>query len=256
MTFQSADLKSNIVESVSASYISFMESITEVLKMSHDGEQGESIATYIDLIHESVLNSQDFNDEWYAKIFSGKELSVGVDTLDQSSELITSGERFVRSTSIDPSIMSYTNVRASYDVLYLAYLDLHESVALVREHYRKSTLDALKIFSDSMRDNNEKNLSSLRDIYDVWVDKAEEAYYKSVMTLNFSKNFGDMINNTSAMHKALKAFKASIDDMLGSIGWRRFVDKESLLAQEGDKLQFLAEKLGSIKVNLRTSNGT
>ena len=102
-----------------------MESITEVLKTSHDDDQGVSIATYIDVIHESVLNSPDLKDEWYAKILSGEELSVGADALDQSSELVTSGERFVLSTSIDTSIMSFTNVRASYDVLYLASLDLH-----------------------------------------------------------------------------------------------------------------------------------
>jgi len=215
-----------------------MESIIGVLKTSHDDDQGVSIATYIDVIHESVLNSPDFNNEWYAKILSGEELSVGAGALDQSSEVITSGERFLLSTSI----MSFTNVRASYDVLYLAYRDLHESVALVREHYRKSTLDALKNFSNSLRDNNEQNLSSLRDIYNVWIDKAEEAYYQSVMTLNFSENFGDMINNTSTMQKALKAFEASIDDMLSSREWRKLTEKKSLTARDGEQLRLLLKK--------------
>ena len=238
MTLQSADLKTDIVESVCASYISFMESITEVLKTSHDDDQGVSIATYIDVIHEGFSNNSIPNDQWYAKILSGEELSLGAGALYRSSEVITSGERFLLSTSI----MSFANVRVSYNLLCLAYRDLQESVALVRAHYRKSTLDALKNFSNSLRDNNEQNLSSLRDIYNVWIDKAEEAYYQSVMTLNFSENFGDMINNTSTMQKALKAFEVSIDDMLSSREWRKLTEKKSLTARDGEQLRLLLKK--------------
>lgn len=238
MTLQSADLKTDIVESVCASYISFMESITEVLETSHDDDQGVSIATYIDVIREGFSNNSIPNDQWYAKILSGEELSLGAGALDQSSEVITSGEQFLLSTSI----MSFANVRVSYNLLCLAYRDLQESVALVRAHYRKSTLDALKNFSNSLRDNNEQNLSSLRDIYNVWIDKAEEAYYQSVMTLNFSENFGDMINNTSTMQKALKAFESSIDDMLSSREWRKLSEKKSLTARDGEQLRLLLKK--------------
>ena len=250
MTLLSTDLKTSIVESVAASYISFMESITEVLKMSHGSDQGASIAAYIDSIRESFLSSSIPNDEWYAEIFSGKELSVGADTLDESSELITAGKRFVLSTPIDISIMSFAHVRASHDVLHLAYRDLQKSVELVRAHYRKSTLDALKNFSSFLRAKNGKKLSSLRDIYDVWIDKAEEAYYKSVMTLNFSENFGDMINNTSTMHKALKAFEASIDDMLSSREWRKLAEKKSLTARDGEQLRLLLKKIDGTNLNV------
>ena len=252
MTLLSTDSKTSIVESVAASYISFMESITEVLKMSHGSDQGASIAAYIDSIRESFLSSSIPNDEWYAEIFSGKELSVGADTLDESSEFITAGKRFVHSTPIDISIMSFAHVRASHDVLHLAYRDLQKSVELVRAHYRKSTLDALKNFSSFLRDKNGKKLSSLRDIYNVWIDKAEEAYYTSVMTLDFSKNFGDMINNTSAMQKAVKVFRSAVEDILNSKDWGRFVEQKSLHAREGDKLRFLMEKLESTKVDVMT----
>ncbi len=72
------------------------------------------------------------------------------------------------------------------------------------------------------------------------------------MTLDFSKNFGDMINNTSAMQKAVKVFRSAVEDILNSKDWGRFVEQKSLHAREADKLRFLMEKLESTKVDVMT----
>ena len=41
----------------------------------------------------------------------------------------------------------------------------------------------------------EDELSSLKEVYDYWVNCAEDAYYENVMTDEYSFDFGEMINS-------------------------------------------------------------
>jgi hypothetical protein len=70
---------------------------------------------------------------------------------------------------------------------------------------------------------DERELTSLREIYDYWVDCAEHAYHDIVMTDDYARDFGEMINSQSALKKKVTALLNRFLEML-NIPNRREID--------------------------------
>jgi class III poly(R)-hydroxyalkanoic acid synthase PhaE subunit len=74
----------------------------------------------------------------------------------------------------------------------------------------------------------EKSISSLRDLYDLWVDSHEEAYSDFVLTEDYSQLYGRLINSMLAFRSHSQQFTS---ESLKSLNLST-VDKQDTLQQE------------------------
>ena len=238
------DGPTDLVRSSLARYASFMDSIVEVLKKNDaDGDLGESIAVFSESLREGLTNSCDSKVQWYVGIFENQELCFGEDLLNECIAIFSLWERITYFYSREPFLTFFKKIHLSHQEFRSAYYSLLESVTSVRSHYKSSISDALKNFSDSLRSNDNLELTSLSSIYDLWIDIAEAAYRDVIMTQTFSKDFGNMVNSTSGTKKAIRNYRVSICALVGSLEWQRVLDNKLLTDSEEASLQSLLVKL-------------
>ena len=76
--------------------------------------------------------------------------------------------------------------------------------------------EALKRFAKAIGSNDieDGEITSLRELYDLWVSIAEQAYAEKVMTTAYSQTFGNFINASARYRKARQALTDDVQEMM------------------------------------------
>lgn len=77
-----------------------------------------------------------------------------------------------------------------------AFAEFQDAVGKYNELMLKSSQRSFAIFEDKLAQRSEpgRQIDSLRGLYDVWVDAAEEAYAEIALSDEFRKTYGDVVN--------------------------------------------------------------
>lgn len=76
--------------------------------------------------------------------------------------------------------------------------------AVIDEHYRLATRSALHAFAAYLKDDSGAPITSLRALYDSWIDHAEAAYAQRVMSEDFARDFAAWVNAGSEVRFAVR----------------------------------------------------
>ena len=90
---------------------------------------------------------------------------------------------------------------------------LRAAQARMQEHTAATLENASERFWGELG-QGEDELSSLKEVYDYWVNCAEDAYYENVMTDEYSFDFGEMINSQAEFKVKLTALIDRFLEML------------------------------------------
>lgn len=90
---------------------------------------------------------------------------------------------------------------------------------------------ALKRFTKAVSDgdSDDGEITSLRQLYDLWVSIAEQAYSEKVMTTEYSQTFGKFIN---ASARSRKAWQKLVDDVQESMNLPNRRELDSVIARQ------------------------
>lgn len=102
---------------------------------------------------------------------------------------------------------------------------------------------ALTRFAKAISGDNidDGEITSLRELYDLWVSIAEEAYAEVVMTTEYSQAFGNFINASASGRKARHALA---NDMLEAMNWPNRRELDSIIERQ-HSLQAEVRALGA-----------
>lgn len=80
----------------------------------------------------------------------------------------------------------------------------------IDEHYRLATRTALARFGHFLHDDSGTPITTVRALYDAWIDHAEAAYAERVMGEEFSKEFGAWVNAGSGVRLVVRALGSRV----------------------------------------------
>lgn len=88
--------------------------------------------------------------------------------------------------------------------LFAAYTEQADAAFTLNRQLAAIFMTALKRFQKEVTENNSDaaEITSLRELYDLWVSIAESAYAEKVMTAEYSQAFGNCINSSARARKA------------------------------------------------------
>jgi len=97
---------------------------------------------------------------------------------------------------------------------------------------------ALKKFARTIRDNDpsDGDITSLRGLYDLWVDIAEAAYRERVMTTDYSEAFAQFVNESA---RCRKAWQALVNDWQEAMNLPNRRELDSMIERQADLAQRL-----------------
>ena len=201
-------------------------------------------------------------DSWqkiFNSIFSNQDASSA-----QFAGLQANIEKFSSLSGLGPNkqiqeqIQQGLHLWQDYQKNYQAYRETFDNIA-------SGSLDKLqeKIIASAKQKNA---ISSLRDLYDLWVDSHEEAYSDLVLTEDYSQLYGQLINSMLAFKahnqqflsessKALNMPTADTQDALQ----QELVDIKQQQKQDKERIKVLEEKIkqldkkSSSKINLSSA---
>jgi len=84
-----------------------------------------------------------------------------------------------------------------YQKMLVAFAEFQEAVKQYNALILKSSQRSFEIFESKLAERAEpgRQIDSLRGLYDVWVDAAEEAYAEIALSPEFRKVYGDVVNS-------------------------------------------------------------
>lgn len=97
---------------------------------------------------------------------------------------------------------------------------LTEQVARARldEHYRLVTRSALERFGRFLQDDNAPPITTVRALFDAWIEHAEAAYAERVMGDTFARDFGAWVDAGSDVRLALRALGGRVSAFFDTPG--------------------------------------
>ena len=93
-----------------------------------------------------------------------------------------------------------------------------EARAVIDEHYRLATRAALHAFADYLKDDSGPPISTLRALYDAWIDHAEAAYAGRVMSEDFARDFAAWVNAGSEVRLAVRGLGGRLSALFDAPG--------------------------------------
>ena len=110
---------------------------------------------------------------------------------------------------------------------------------------------AVKRFVKSINtpDDGLEDVTSLRQLYDLWVSIAEKAYAERVMSAEYSKTFGDFVNASARYRLAIKTLSSDVAEA-ANIPSRREID--ALIARQHE----LAASIQNLQQRVESSQDT
>ena len=90
--------------------------------------------------------------------------------------------------------------------------------AVIDEHYRLATRTALHAFADYLKDDGGPPITTLRALYDGWIDHAEAAYAERVMSEDFARDFAAWVNAGSEVRLAVRGVGGRLSALFDAPG--------------------------------------
>lgn len=90
--------------------------------------------------------------------------------------------------------------------------------AAIDEHYRLATRAALQAFADYLKDDGGAPISTLRALYDAWIDHAEAGYAARVMSEDFARDFAAWVNAGSEVRLAVRGLGSRLSAVFDAPG--------------------------------------
>lgn len=84
---------------------------------------------------------------------------------------------------------------------------------IVDEHYRLATRAALERFARYLQNDDGAPITTLRALYDAWIDQAEAAYAERVMSDAFARDFAAWVNAGSDVRLAVRGLNGRLTAM-------------------------------------------
>jgi poly[(R)-3-hydroxyalkanoate] polymerase subunit PhaE len=230
-------------EKSSTDWISTLEAHIEKMKTQvASGLAGTDKGFWQNASHSPVDNWQ----KMFNSIFSNQDT-----TSTQFAELQANIEKFSSLSGLGPNrqiqeqMQQGLHLWQDYQKNYQAYRETIDNIA-------SNSLDKLqeKIIASAKQG---KSISSLRDLYDLWVDSHEEAYSDLVLTEDYSRLYGQLINSILAFKahnqqflsdssKALNMPTAETQDTLQ----QELVDIKQQQKQDKERIKILEEKINQL----------
>ena len=90
--------------------------------------------------------------------------------------------------------------------------------AVIDEHYRLAMRTALYAFADYLKDDGGPPITTLRVLYDRWIDHAEAAYAARVMSEDFARDFAAWVNAGSEVRLAVRGVGGRLSALFDAPG--------------------------------------
>ena len=95
-----------------------------------------------------------------------------------------------------------------------ATLNEQAARARVDEHYRLATRAALERFGRFLQDDSGAPITTVRALFDAWIEQAEAAYAERVMGDAYARDFGAWVDAGSAVRLALRTLGGRVSAVL------------------------------------------
>jgi class III poly(R)-hydroxyalkanoic acid synthase PhaE subunit len=94
-----------------------------------------------------------------------------------------------------------------YQKMMAAFVEYQEAMKQYNALILKSSARSFEIFEGKLAERAEpgRQIDSLRGLYDVWVDAAEEAYAEIALSEEFRKVYGDVVNTQMRVRSQIQA---------------------------------------------------
>ena len=94
-----------------------------------------------------------------------------------------------------------------YQKMMVAFVDYQEAMKQYNALILKSSARSFDIFESKLAERSEpgRQIDSLRGLYDVWVDAAEEAYAEIALSEEFRKVYADVVNTQMRVRAQIQA---------------------------------------------------
>ena len=117
--------------------------------------------------------------------------------------------------------------------LATALVDLQEPISLYQAEMLQAAKRGLEIFESKLAERGEpgRELSSMRAVYDLWIDAAEEGYAEVALSPGFRKAYGAMAN---AQMRVRQLIQQQVERSTGAFGMPGRTEMDSVLRQLHD----------------------
>lgn len=146
-----------------------------------------------------------------------------------------------------PAFGEHREVIERNQALATAMVDLQEPMALYQGEMLKAAKRGLEVFELKLAERSEpgRELSSLRAVYDLWIDAAEEGYAEVALSPGFRKAYGAMAN---AQMRVRQLIQQQVERSTAAFGMPGRTEMDSVLRQLHD----LRRRLGDAEEALAT----
>jgi len=125
------------------------------------------------------------------------EGSRGFDQLEQSFAPFLAQARNEGMSWLQAPAFGYAREHQEhYQKSFAAFVEYQEAMKRYNELILKSSRRGFEIFESKLAERSEpgRQIDSMRGLYDLWVDAAEEAYGEVALSDDFRKVYGDVVN--------------------------------------------------------------
>ncbi len=153
-----------------------------------------------------------------------------------------------------PAIGPYREWVDAGKELQEAFIAQRRAAGMLSERYQQAVEVALARFAAFLRDTSGEPITSLKLLYDAWVEIAENAYAELVMTDAFAADFAACINATSAVQLKLRGWQdriAGLTDLPNRSEVDALLERQKMMTRE---IESLRAALDDMRQALTTSD--
>jgi hypothetical protein len=202
------------IDAATQGYQAFLESMSEIiLAQSVSDDIGKSIIGYVDDLREQLSAGTKVAEpvNWYLNPIFSTLIFLNEDNVKAFNQILSSIEPWVEKCSNAPSIGLHREWQLIFRAVQADCLEHQKVIGILGEHYHIATKNALRCFSLALAETGDsQEINTLGELYDLWIDLAEQSYKAVLKTESFSKDFAAVVNTLSKYKKSTE----KISDMI------------------------------------------
>ena len=230
-----------IFDGAGAHLHAFAAAVSAAFSAAGPARAAESFAATIERLRDALPGN--ISGEWYALPGVWAASMLG----DERFACAGLGEEFVRSWNREllelPAIGPSREQIEALKALQLGVLEWQQAGRELDGHYREAVRLGLQRFAAFLRDDDLAPITSLRALYDRWIELAEQAYREIVMTDDFAETFACWVNRAVVVRAALGVLQEQMNDALG-------LPQRAAVAGLIERVAWLERELGRLREQL------
>lgn len=191
-----------------------LENQMEDLKGAFEKGQGDLAAfwdqpltAWKDMLGDQTIDPQDFLK------LAGSHLNMDMNMDELTNPVYEGMDKLLSTPGVGPDREAHEQQRR-YSKLWMDYQRTFHEYNSAHHTVGKETIERLKAKAIELSERGE-TLDSMRDVYDLWIDCAEDAYADFAYSDEYQEIYGRMINSQMALKKETRNM---VDSMATSIG--------------------------------------